>query len=140
MTDRKEYLRKYQREWWRKRRQDFFSDKKCLICSSIENLELHHREPALKVSHNIWSWSTVRRNTEIAKCDILCHDCHLKETIKQNKSKVSKFRLSSAKLTAEQVEYVRNSVKKGSDIARELDVSKFVISRVRRGITWRVEN
>ena len=72
----KEKQREYQRVWVAKRRQEFFSDKSCLDCGSTSRLELHHLDPKLKVSHKIWSWSEKRRLEEIAKCVILCYDCH----------------------------------------------------------------
>lgn len=50
------------------------------MCGMIEELEIHHIDPTIKVSHRIWSWAPARRNAELAKCEVLCHDCHLKET------------------------------------------------------------
>ena len=79
----KEKQKEYQREWMRKRRAEFFSDKKCKHCNSIEELELHHRDPDQKVNHAIWSWKESRRLIELAKCDVLCNECHKKETKKQ---------------------------------------------------------
>jgi hypothetical protein len=78
-----EKKKEYDRLWVAKRRSDFFQDKTCENCGSNEKLELHHRDPALKESHSIWSWTKVRRDKEIEKCDVLCEGCHLKETIKQ---------------------------------------------------------
>lgn len=71
--------REYQRKWMERRRAEFFNDKECKICGSVENLELHHRDPSQKESHSIWSWAPERRNVEITKCDVLCHDCHIHE-------------------------------------------------------------
>jgi hypothetical protein len=69
------------REWFRRRkariRAEFFQDKSCEWCGSRERLELHHKEPELKIDHRIWTWSAARREAEIAKCMVLCHDCHL---------------------------------------------------------------
>lgn len=78
--DRREYLRNYQRQWVANRRAEFFRGKHCVLCGSSGRLELDHIFPAEKTSHNIWSWSESRRNAEIAKCRILCHDCHLDAT------------------------------------------------------------
>jgi len=76
-----------QREFQRKRvaacRAAFFEDKICSHCPSNIRLELHHKDPATKISHNIWSWSSKRREEEIAKCEVLCEECHKVETIKQ---------------------------------------------------------
>ena len=49
-------------------------------CGSWESLEVHHVDPATKVSHRIWSWSKEKREEELKKCMVLCHDCHLEET------------------------------------------------------------
>jgi hypothetical protein len=76
----KEYQRCYQRERQAKRRAVFFKDKECVKCGSKERLELDHINPAEKESHNIWSWSQERCDKELAKCQVLCHDCHLVKT------------------------------------------------------------
>lgn len=68
--------RSYQRRWVASRRAAFFKDKTCAWCQSTERLELHHQDPANKVSHAIWSWGEARRATEIAKCFVLCRPCH----------------------------------------------------------------
>jgi hypothetical protein len=68
--------RAYHREWMRRRRASFFADKACAECGAIERLELNHLDPETKVSHAIWSWSEKRRLAEIAKCEIVCRDCH----------------------------------------------------------------
>lgn len=72
--------REYQRQWIAKRRSDFFAEKSCVVCDSKDRLELDHIDPSTKVSHAIWSWSQQRRETEIAKCQVLCHDCHQVKT------------------------------------------------------------
>lgn len=77
---RRIYQRNYQRVWIRKRREDFFADKLCARCGSATDLELDHVNPALKVSHNIWSWRRERRETELAKCQVLCRKCHVTKT------------------------------------------------------------
>ncbi len=53
----------------------------CKRCSSWERLELDHINPTLKVSHTIWSWSEVRRNEELTKCQVLCYWCHLDKSM-----------------------------------------------------------
>lgn len=70
--------RKYQREWIAKRRNDWFIDKICVDCGSKENLELHHKNPKTKYTHRIWSWSLERREKELSKCVVKCHNCHVK--------------------------------------------------------------
>src|ERR1035437_4652710 len=79
-----EQRRKYAREWVAKRRVDFFADKRCVQCGSTDRMELDHIDRTQKVSHSIWSWSAKRRNAEIAKCQVLCHDCHVDKTWTQD--------------------------------------------------------
>lgn len=76
----REYQRAYQREWMRARRAQYMHGKSCASCGAIQDLEIDHLDPTQKTSHRIWSWSTERRNAELAKCQILCADCHLEKT------------------------------------------------------------
>lgn len=63
-----------------RRLQWFLENGPCVVCGSSENLELDHIVPEEKVSHNIWSWSYEKRIEELNKCQVLCHQCHLKKT------------------------------------------------------------
>jgi hypothetical protein len=76
-----EAQREYQRQWVARRRAEWFADKVCLRCGSIDGLELDHIDWRTKVSHSIWSWSAARRAKELKKCQVLCHDCHLQKSI-----------------------------------------------------------
>lgn len=38
---------------------------------------MHHRDPADKVSHRIWTWTAARRDAELAKCEPICKGCHV---------------------------------------------------------------
>ena len=78
-----ERKKEYQKEWIRKRREDFFFDKSCVRCSSKEDLELDHVDRIAKTEHRIWSWSKARREEEIAKCQILCSECHKIKSAKE---------------------------------------------------------
>lgn len=68
--------REFQRLWKRKRREEYFRDKRCAFCDTPENLVLHHVDPEEKDDHRIWSWSRERREREIEKCIPLCQQCH----------------------------------------------------------------
>lgn len=48
----------------------------CERCGTTDELEFHHRDPAEKISHRIWSWSWERIAKEIEKCEVLCAPCH----------------------------------------------------------------
>ena len=71
-----EKRKQYAREWIAERRHKWFSDKSCVRCGSQSDLELDHIDPSTKVTHAIWSWSEIRRNIEISKCQVLCNSCH----------------------------------------------------------------
>lgn len=76
----------YQRNWIADRRMAFFAGKSCVKCGSTADLELDHVDPSLKVTHRIWSWSVARRNAELAKCQVLCSDCHLEKTVNESQT------------------------------------------------------
>jgi hypothetical protein len=77
-------------EWQMRRREElrlwFRELKSTLSCSrcdeaTVECLQFHHRDPAQKdfeVSHMVLGYSRERILEEIAKCDVLCANCHLK--------------------------------------------------------------
>lgn len=78
-----EQRREYARKWIARRRADFFRGKRCVHCGSSSGLQLDHIDPATKIAHGIWSWSDARRAAEIAKCQVLCHPCHVIKTNEQ---------------------------------------------------------
>jgi hypothetical protein len=74
-----EKKRKYQLEWMRKRRTAWFRENgPCSKCGTwnMDRLRLHHVDKNDKVDHKVWSWSKKRRECELAKCVVLCLDCH----------------------------------------------------------------
>lgn len=76
-----EARRSHARNWMRKRRDEWFAaNGPCKKCGSTERLELDHIDPALKIAHQVWSWSKVRREAELAKCQVLCYTCHKAKT------------------------------------------------------------
>ncbi|MEU0858430.1 HNH endonuclease [Streptomyces griseofuscus] len=75
-----EKQREFQRVWVAARRREYFDGKACVQCGSTDQLELDHVDPAVKVSHRIWSWADGRRHTELAKCQPLCFSCHKGKT------------------------------------------------------------
>ena len=72
----------YQNAWMQRRRSLGIKilGGKCEACGATTALEVDHVNPDTKVSHRIWSWSWNRILRELAKCQLLCHDCHLKKT------------------------------------------------------------
>jgi hypothetical protein len=87
---RKEYLRNYQREWLKRRRLAYLAGKKCASCGSEEDLEIDHIDPAtkdpeLRRGTGLWGWRLDRREAELAKCQVLCHACHVVKTLAQRR-------------------------------------------------------
>lgn len=70
----------YQRKRLAERRVAWLRDNGPCSCGATENLEVDHRDPALKVDHKVWSWSEQRRAAELAKCQVLCIECHKVKT------------------------------------------------------------
>jgi hypothetical protein len=69
-------------ERWHRRRNAWFTENgPCQGCGTWEDLELDHIDRALKEAHNIWNWSDVRREIELAKCQVLCRPCHIEKSI-----------------------------------------------------------
>lgn len=66
--------------WFR----EYLADKKCGRCgeSHPSCLDFHHRDPSMKVVNVSQSvnrcWSIEKILKEVAKCDILCANCHRK--------------------------------------------------------------
>ena len=83
-----EEKRAYQRGWIKKRRDDWIESQGglCVICGSTEELEVDHidRETKLCNPRLVWSRNQAFREAELAKCQVLCSDCHQKKTTKEN--------------------------------------------------------
>lgn len=79
-----------------KRRRDWLRrNGPCRICGSWENLEVDHIDPDMKVDHKVWAWSVNRRLAELAKCQVLCRDCHKKKTRAQVSTPITHGLISS---------------------------------------------
>jgi len=85
MYKNKEKQREYQKNWMRERRENFFKDKKCIVCGSSDHLVLHHNDSSMKEEHRIWSWSRKRFDAEMSKCSVMCQVCHNKLHANQRK-------------------------------------------------------
>lgn len=60
---------------------------KCKLCGSAERLEVDHINREDKSIHAslVWSRRAEVRDAELAKCQVLCYNCHRKKTNKENK-------------------------------------------------------
>lgn len=75
------------RDFLSKRREEWLLENgPCAKCGSREDLEVDHKDPLLKISHKVWSWSEKRRKEELSKCQPLCVSCH------KDKTKLSRIR------------------------------------------------
>src|SRR3954451_2471022 len=59
------------------RRAEALAGRSCGYCGGTDRLEFHHFDQHAKVDHKVWSWTPARRERELAKCVVLCHDCHV---------------------------------------------------------------
>ena len=108
-----EYQREYQRKWLAKRRQEWFDQNgPCVKCESWDNLEVDHIDPSQKVTSVVWSWSEKRRNEELAKCQVLCENCHHEKTI-TNKEYCYGEKVGTAVLKDEEVLWARKQFLSG---------------------------
>lgn len=55
---------------------------KCIKCGSTERLEFDHVDPTTKIASisRMWTASSERLQAELAKCQLLCYDCHRQKT------------------------------------------------------------
>jgi hypothetical protein len=71
--------REYNRLWMKARRDSWFEGQSCTNCGSTERLEVDHVDPTTKrwEPASLWSRKESDRLEELAKCQALCHDCHV---------------------------------------------------------------
>jgi len=86
------YMREYMRKWMADRHEKAVNQLggKCVQCGSMEKLEFDHivrgsQDPRTRGGRGImWTFSEERLQAELAKCQLLCHDCHFKKTTEEN--------------------------------------------------------
>jgi hypothetical protein len=112
--------------------------------TSESNIERWHRrrnawftENGPCQAHNIWNWSDVRREIELAKCQVLCRPCHIEKSILEGSISQPGERNARAILTTEDVIYIRTCSDTGVSLAAQYGVATTTISAIRRGINWR---
>lgn len=129
--------REYQRNWRAKRRADFFMGKTCVRCGATEELQLDHIDRNTKVHHGIWSWSEERRNSELAKCQILCLPCHKTKTIESVDYSHGEI-VGTSKLSRSDVDFIRSSTLSNVECAERFGVHRTAIWKIRKGINWKI--
>lgn len=79
----------YQLSWSQQRRIAWVESQggKCVACGSIDSLEVDHVDRSTKMMQpaHIWTRALHVREAELAKCQVLCHSCHLAKTLSEVK-------------------------------------------------------
>lgn len=133
---KREYAARWAKETRERRRTDWFSENGPCSCGSWADLELDHIDPATKVAHEIWTWGDVRREAELAKCQVLCHDCH---SAKSSGEGPKGERNGTAVLNRVQVQEIRGRCRneRQIDLAAEYGVDKSTIYQIAHGKIWK---
>jgi ribosome-binding protein aMBF1 (putative translation factor) len=124
-------------------RERFFKGKRCAQCKRTDRLELDHVDPSTKIHHVVWSWSEERRSKELAKCQVLCHDCHKRKTARENSERmVGVPNTRARKLTGDEITEIyrlRNSAGwTERELAARFDVSKTTMHSILSGETYKI--
>lgn len=140
-SDRRDYLRLYQKGWIRKKREDWLkANGPCRQCGSGERLEVDHIDPAQKVSHTVWSWKPERREEELKKCQVLCRVCHRKKTSEDLRRIKTGRPGHPHKLNESLVLEIFKSAKAGMGpraIGKQFCISHTTVIDIRDGKIWR---
>lgn len=124
----------------RLRRIEWFSKNgPCSKCGSLDRLELDHVDPKDKIHHCIWSWSEERREAELSKCQVLCHNCHLEKSISETKSRKCPPHINR-KFSNEEVLDIKKKINDGAGVrmlARKYGVNHSIISDIINGKTYK---
>ena len=74
------YMKEYMRKWHQNRKEEAIIQLggECVICKSTEDLEFDHIDPSTKkyTIARIYTHSEEKFQTELAKCQLLCHEHH----------------------------------------------------------------
>lgn len=120
-----------QREWKNKRRQAWIdANGPCVKCGSKENLEVDHIKPEEKEYEisDVWSRRQEIRDAELAKCQVLCRNCHWDKSANEN------YVLNPLK-----VEKIRKMYDAGwsvADLADHLELAASTVRDVVNCLTW----
>ena len=90
----------------------------------------------------LWSLApdNPRRVEELAKCQVLCHSCHAAKSRGDISLKLGGVRAKNATLSSDTLAEVRQRLAAGERsvlIAQSLGISKYTVSRVKRGESYK---
>lgn len=79
------YNRVYQKERYRREKQALIErlGGACAICGATENLEFDHKKRGDKKFCITGELHSRELDSELEKCQLLCHDCHWEKTLKE---------------------------------------------------------
>lgn len=84
MANSNEYMREYMLRRYHDRRNEAIDllGGACASCLTGDDLEFDHIDPEMKRGEiaKLWSYRYDKFIAELAKCQLLCRDCHIKKT------------------------------------------------------------
>jgi 5-methylcytosine-specific restriction endonuclease McrA len=109
----------------------------CAICGSTDRLEIDHKNRDEKSFPISRPPNEEAFRKELLKCQLLCYKHHRRKSSLEHRGEGHPL----AKLTAEQVAYIRShTLSSGAELARLFGVGPMQISRIRRGLRWKIED
>jgi 5-methylcytosine-specific restriction endonuclease McrA len=132
--------RAFQLEWIHVRRREWIeANGPCRKCGSPERLECDHVDPSAKAMspRALWSLATDNpvRVAELAKCQVLCYECHSEKTRREN-GEVFANKHRRPLLTVDRVAEIRASLSEGLShrtIAKSVGLHASTIGKISRG-------
>jgi 5-methylcytosine-specific restriction endonuclease McrA len=144
-----EEQREYQRLWILERRQDWIAaNGPCNECGSWDELEVDHVDAATKSMYVSVVWSMAldnpKRVAELAKCQVLCHPCHIEKSRVAGDFKRGKLhgeQMWNTHLSDSDVEDIVRLLATGTMthrvVGEKFGVARNVITDINRGATWK---
>lgn len=127
--------RAFQRRWLAQRREAWLRGKACARCgcADIHQLQLDHIDPASKVDHRCFGWSSQRRAAELAKIQVLCRARHIQKGLETGEL------LRTAVLDPERAQAIRTiaGLWPNAEIAAKFGVTKRTIADVLARRSWK---
>jgi hypothetical protein len=98
---------------------------------------MDHVDPATKEHHSIWSWRKDRREIELAKCQVLCFECHKQKSANECRERLKgKPNTWQRLLTPMQVRVIRESGLSNSKIAKVFGIGRTTVCNVRTRLSY----
>ena len=147
MAHSKEYMRNYINKWRKKRREYAFNKLggKCRECGSTDKLEFDHIDHNSKILNiaRMWTASKIKFDAELAKCQLLCMDCHLIK--KYNEGSLIKNRMNgeqnpNSKLNNNNILQIKNLLDDGISLrvlGKQFNVHHTLISKIKNNKLWK---